>query len=295
MNILTKVFVVLMCIFSIALVALVVPYAANVENLSEQRDSFQNAAAAARADAALAQQRISDGIKEKLNEISDLKAQLDAEKAASLGLKSQITSLEAEVKRQEGTVRSHEATIASQTSTVAQLTGIQTDLRAELTKRRQETVDLTKKAIELEAANNELTTARDTLRRQVRLNQETIAALNKELTEVKEILATRPPADDNVSNTSDDNRGVQPTHTIRGQVSAVSKAGEDITLAQLNIGSVAGVKNKMEFIIHRNSEYLGTLVITTVDEQNSAGTLRTVRSGATINAGDQAIAGPIGR
>lgn len=292
MNILTKVFVVLMCVFSIALVALVVPFAANVENYKEQRDAFESSAAAARADAALAQQRISDGVKEKLKEISDLKAQLDAERATILSLKSTITGLEADVKRQEGTVRSHEASIASQTAAVAQLTGIQKDLRDELKTRRAETVDLTKKTIQLEAANNELSTIRDTLIRQGRLSKETIAALNKELEEANEYIQNNPVA---TTTTSAEPEKPQPVTAIRGQVTAVQKAGADITLAELNIGSNDGVQAKMEFIIHRDSEYLGTLVITTVDLQKSAGTLRTVRSGKTIKIGDQAIAGPIGR
>lgn len=293
MNILTKVFVVLMCVFSIALVALVVPFAANVENYKEQRDAFESSAAAARADAALAQQRISDGVKEKLKEISDLKAQLDAERGTILSLKSTITGLEADVKRQEGTVRSHEASIASQTAAVAQLTGIQKDLRDELKQRRAETVDLTKKSIELIAAVNELSTIRDTMIRQGRLNKETIAALNKELEEANEFIQENNIVATNTN--SAEPTTVQPTSAIRGQVTAVEKAGGDITLAELNIGSNAGVQAKMEFIIHRDSEYLGTLVITTVDQQKSAGTLRTVRSGKTIKTGDQAIAGPIGR
>jgi len=148
LNILTKVFVVLMCVFSIALVALVVPYVANVENYREQLDSATNAAAAARLDAAEAQQRISDGVKEAMDEVAQLKSELSAEGRRVIMLQSSAGGLEATIAKQRGDNQQLQAQLASLTGSNNQLASIQTDLRGELKVRREDTVKQARQIIE---------------------------------------------------------------------------------------------------------------------------------------------------
>jgi hypothetical protein len=296
LNVLTKVFVVLTTILSVVLVSLVIPFVANTEKFRDQRDAAKLETAAARADNAVLQLQV-DATRSELNtQLDDVQKLLTAQRTLNDSLKGDVTTARGDLERTRADLVRTQADIANLTAAAAQFAKIQEDLQKELAARREETTKQAKSIIELDAANNDLNSIRATLTRQLRLAQENLAKTQQELAEQSEILKSIPK--DYIANlnkggtvTADDD-GISPEVVIIGQVSDAKQVG-DTTLVQLNIGTTGGVKERMKFLVHREGQYLGTLIITQVDEQNSIGRIKTLKSGASIKVGDAARAGPI--
>ncbi len=293
----TKVFVVLMVVLAVIMVSLIVPFVANVENFREQRDAAVIERDAARIDVASAQNAA-------LMSRTELNTQLDQQKAIVSSKDGEIAKLRGDLSNAEGALERTRADLARTQADIANLTAshklfadIQAALQTELGTRRDEVTKLSKQIIELEAANADLESSRAALNRQVRLAKEQLVGLQEELANYKNELSNIPPSvreqygPKNAANPLTE--GETPPVPVRGQVTDVRQLGEETTLVQLNIGSVAGVKQRMKFRLHRGDEYLGTLIIMTVDEQQSAGKVTLLKGGASIRANDEALAGPI--
>ena len=295
MNVLTKVFVVLMAVLSIVLASLIIPNVANQEKYHDRWQSAEVQAVAARAEAAAARGALNETRLDMLQEQDDLKKALEGERTLKRTIENQLSSVQGQLVTAEAKLSQAEANAANLSAALQTALAIQNQQTAELGKLRQDTVGQKQQIIELTAALNDTESGRASLERLHRLAQEQLVATQQELTDVKE-LWEKVPNDirQQVAGGSAAEGGVvEPTVPIRGQVTDVRQLDADTTLVQLNIGSNAQVKERMRFLLHRGNEYLGTLVITNVDEQRAAGRIRTLAQGATIQPGDQAWTGPI--
>ena len=293
----TKVFVVLMVILAVVMVSLVIPFVANVETYRDQRDSALLERDAARIDVATAQAAA-------LVSRDELNAQLDQQKAIVATKDGEIAKLRGDLSNAEGALERTRADLTRTQADIANLTAshklfadIQDALQKELAVRREETTKLAKQIIELEAANADLESSRAALNRQVRLAREQLVSVQEELERYRNELSKIPPSEREKyikgADVATSGGGEEPPVPIRGQITDVRQLGEDTTLVQLNVGSTSQVKERMKFRLHRGDEYLGTLVIMKVDEQQSAGRVTLLKGGAAIRAGDEALAGPI--
>ena len=293
MNVLTKVFVVLVTILSIVLVSLIVPFVANQENFREQVEAKAAELAAAKAEATLAKS-LADQDKQALVAVNTaLKAELTAAQTTADQYLGQAKAHEATIASLNAQLASARADLANLTSANNQMTAILKDANTELEKRRDENLKQGRQIVQLENANNELEASRATLTRARRLAEEQKVAIEEELRELRGKWDALPVE---VRTAKANEADVYvPETPIRAQVTDVQKAGEGTTLVQINVGSVGQVKQNMKFLVHRGEEYLGTMVILTADLDKAVGKVQTLKGGATIQPGDQALAGRIGQ
>ena len=296
MNVLTKVFVVLMTILSVVLVSLVVPFVANTENYKDQVKAAESRANAAEATAAVAQQRADASRSELVSQFDDAKKVEAALRGSNDSLKGELATTRGDLERTRADLVRTQADIANLTSANDQFAKIQVDLQKELAMRREETTKQAKQIIELEGANNDQSSATATLRRQVRLAQENLVKTQEELTEANRVLSLFPPdvlsqyTKPSASASAD--TGVVANPPINAQVSDVKQAGE-VSLVQLNVGSSGGVKDRMVFQVHRDGNYVGTVIVMTVDEQASVARVKLLKTGGAIKAGDFVRSGAV--
>lgn len=297
MHPLTKVFVVLMTVLSVVLVSLVVPFVANTEKYRDQRDAAVLQAKAAEANAAVAQNLADASRSELIRQIDGMQQQVNAERSLNASLKGELGTIRGDLERSRADLIRTQADIANLTAANKQYADIQVDLQKELQARREENTKMARQIIDIEAANADSTTSTATLRRQLRVAQENLVQAQEELAELNEVLRRVPQevlagTTPGAGSDSEDNRGTVSVVPINTQVSQVTQAG-DTTLVQLASGSAGGVKERMRFQISRDGEYMGTVVVMTVDEQAAVARVSLMKSGASIKAGDKAFSGPI--
>lgn len=296
MHPLTKVFVVLMTVLSIVLVSMVVPFVANTENYRDQREAAMSRAAAAEANAAVAQAS-SDASRSELNaQIDEIQKLLTAQRTLNDSLKGELATERGNLERTRADLVRTQADIANLTAANAQFAKIQDDHQKELAMRREENLKQARQIIEIETSNNDQSSSVATLRRQLRLAQENLIKTQEELSEATSALVKIPVEVRNqylsAGVSADTDNSFNADVVTVGQVSDVKQAGET-TLVQLNIGRNGGVKERMRFVVSRDGQYLGTIVVMTVDEQAAVARVKTLKSGSTLKSGDSARSGPI--
>ena len=294
MNIWTKFFVVLVTFLSVVLVALVVPFVANTENYKQQRDEALQQKAVAEAAAELKAEELSQlaarqdqQIQEFKQEADKLQTQLNELAEDKRTADAQLQRIEAERDRIEADNRRLIALNEQNSSLVAAF-------RSELEQRRQDMLSQQTRVIELADRNNELASQRDTLERQFRRLREQLTQLQEENTGLLAMMDRLTPEErSRISGDDEAVSGTQETPVeagaeLRGVVTAVEQISGD-TLAMINVGAADGVVPNMKFLVHRGDNFLGTLVITKVDNRESAGRM-SLRSGD-IRVGDSVLTG----
>lgn len=282
MSVMTKVFVVLLTVSSIALAMFVVAAFSQQQNWKQSAEDWQQAALAAQAKernmagvAALEKARALDMHQHDLESINTFKADLDKTKA-------QATEMETALGQAKGqlTVEQQQVTGAQESNKL---------LQTALSREKEFGVKLASRNSELERANidltdrvKELTVNVEMARSQVRALQQQIAGIDgggprsaapgPNVVEAN-VQTAAPPA-------------VAASMTpIRGEVREVRG-----TLASISVGSADGVANGMTFLVYRKggrggrAQYLGSLKITRVDANESAGEIE--QSAGDIHAGD---------
>lgn len=74
---------------------------------------------------------------------------------------------------------------------------------------------------------------------------------------------------------------VAATQTISGAITAVGQASNGTTLVQVNVGEKDQVAQGMEFTISRGADYVGTMVVTSVNADVATGRLTNIRGAVT--------------
>jgi hypothetical protein len=296
LNVLTKIFIVLMSVFSIVLVSVIVPFVANQENYREQRDAANVRAAGAMAQASLANELAANARKSVNDEISGLNERIKGLNSDKVKLAGERDTLRGSLASSRADLARTQADIANMASAVKQYATIQVDLQKELAVRRTDGTKLARQVLELENANNEFQSQVATMRRHGRLSNENLISAQEEIAEHKTAIAMIPKDIWNKHVNGGDSDTEPPGDvTIRGQVTDVRTVGEDTTLVQINVGSNDGVKERMRFVLHRGEGYLASIVILSVDEERAAGRITISKPGGKVAIGDQAWTGPSGR
>ena len=172
-----------------------------------------------------------------------------------------------------------EADIARLSASSEQSQTLLSTVTKDLNQARQELLTEKTRAIQLADAQTKLQGEVASMRRQVKRMQEAMVALENENQKLADRAASIP-ADlkDSASQI------VTASKKIQGQVQAIDQVS-DVTLVQVNIGSSDGVMENMKFNIHRNGQFVGNMVIETVDATDSAGRVTLLSDGA-IQVGD---------
>ena len=266
MHTLTKLFVVLLVIFSIAFSMMTVQYVATSKNFKAEADSNKKLWQVAQnqirqSNTQLSQIReIHDRETRDLNQaISDLRERLDNALTKEVSLRATLASLVAENDSYKGDLGQLSVALEGNVAERDQLNEL-------LAKAQRQVTDLQRKTGELEEATNRLTTGIEQKGIQVRSLQEVLRDLQRQSESSGVPLAIGPgdyysPAP------------AMPTSSpISGTVVQVQGG-----LAEISVGESDGVRAGMRFIVYRGDDYLGDLEIDDTDVNNAAGRLLLTR------------------
>jgi hypothetical protein len=282
-SVLTKVFVLLLTISAIALSMLVVAAFSQQQNWKASAAEWQAAALAAQAkertmaaNAAIEKQRALDMHHRDLENINTCKADLEKSRAQAAELEIAVTQAKNQLSAEQGQVSGAQDGL----KLVQVALNHEKEFSAKLAKRNSE---LERGNIDLTDRVKELTVNVEMARAQVRALQQQIAGMDaaRETTQIPggpniveaAVPSAAPPA------------VAAATMPIRGEIKEVSGG-----LASISVGSADGVSPGMSFLIYRRAPrggkplYLGSLKVTRVDANESAGTIE--QSAGDIRTGD---------
>lgn len=282
---LTKVFVVLLVVISIAFTSFTVSMVAQTTNWKDTAEKYKEHARIADTNlrheiaanaATLATAR--DTVLEHLESIHQLEKGLGECRGRTAELQSDLA----------GTAAEKSTMAAMNTGLVDQLQASNA-ARAEYRKQRDElerqNIDFQQRNIDLNDRVNELTTGITVLLEQKRQYEQQMHILrteNEKLAGQARRLSSGMTLETPEGAAITDVVALSPvaTSAIWGKVLEVS--GDLVTIT---VGSADGVKKDMVFVIHRGDRYVGDLKISLVDPNQSAG--RIIRSAVTPEQGDE--------
>jgi len=294
-HVLTKIFVVLVALLTVAIVPLV---AVNATNESSFKQKFKGAEMkAAAAESMLASERTS-----WLSQQQKLEADLAAAKAVVADLQKQVETKAAAARKAESELagtKSAAASIASSLEVIAQTDKAKGELNnalvAELSELRTKSLDAETRLKELEIAFDKSQSdldvadaARRALQEEVkRLSDEkdrAVATIAEYVASVGEITKARAGAVGDVQR-------VAATRNLSATIINVRR-GETAPLAEINAGSREGVKAGWVLTIGDGATFIGNLRITEVDVNRAVGVIE-LEDPATrgeVKVGQRAIA-----
>lgn len=290
MSVLTKVFVVLLIVFSIALSMLVVAAFARQEDWRASAIHWQEAAlteqAKARTYAAnekIAQQQALDQHRRDSEELNNLRTEL----AAKIG---KIGELDRNLAETQNKLASEQGSVAGLTNSLQIVSASLDHERGFNQKIAERNSQLEKRNVDLNDRVKELTTSVAMATAQVRALQQQITGFDEGRRAASGVApATQIPGGTAIVEAQVPNVVVSSempiSAPVRGEVTRVQG-----TLASLSVGSADGVVPGMNFLVYRRSgsrpQYLGTIKITRVNANESAGTIE--QSEGAIQPGDTA-------
>ena len=285
MSTLTKIFVVLLVVFSIAFTSMTISMVAQMTNWRDMAQKYREHARIADTNlrheiaanaALLATAR--DEVRAHLERATELETQVQTARNEAAELRSALARADAEKSTAEAMSR----------GLLAQLQTVEAG-RAEYRKQRdgleRRNIDLEGRNIDLDDRVNELTANTTVLLEQKRQYEQQINILrveNEKLSQEAHELSTGVALEEPTGAAMSEAVALTPvaTRAIRGRVLEVSS-----NLLTISVGSADGVKKDMVFVIHRDGQYVGDLKISLVEPNQSAG--RIVRSTATPTPGDE--------
>ena len=285
MGVLLKVFVVLVTMLSVMLVAMIVPFVANSENYKQRLDDTLVAKAAAEEMARLRQSELNATQNRQSEQIAMLNASRNNLTTQINLLTGKLAESEAQTQSEKTKLSKFDADWSRLTAANQQYAQITKELQTELKQRREQLVDQQTRGIQLADRNNDLESQLEALTRQVRRVQENLTHLQEQNADLERKLAQVPPQWQPEETTV---APFVPDTPIRGQITRVEPL-EDETFVEVNVGKNDGVAPNMKFLVHRGSQFLGSLIITNVDMQNAAGRMQLVQGQVAV--GDLVLTG----
>lgn len=278
MSPLTKALVLLVTVLSIVLVALVVPFVANTDDLEGQISALETKVASANA---AAQKAKADLASLEAN-LSEGQSELQRRVEGLLGDNTQLTSanaaLEGQLKEAQAGVDKLGASLALMTSTQEQLTALLDQSTSSLEISQGSNVELKKENAQLAQRNNDLDAQVTGLTRTVRSQNEKIVDLQEQLNGG----AFRGP--------DDGSRGAGLNiPEVRGAVTGTQQI-DDIILISVNVGANDQITQGTQFTVYRGEDqYVGRATVMSVDETASVARVDATRQ--PIRRGDGVITG----
>lgn len=286
MSVLTKVFVVLVNLFSIALVAMVVVFVANTDNHKVKFEKKQNDYLAMERRLKMAETDVAATTQDMQKQISKLDSDRKDLESKLANTAQQLADARNRIEVSKGSVASLSAEVTALRTAMDQNAAILKDTLNELDRKRQSLVQEQGKNVDLTARNNELRGQIQALEQQVRYVNEQLASIEAEKTRLEQFVRTLPQEHRQRLASGQVDTGSAPViaeAAIRGQITQVKQVGGKM-MVQVNIGKADRVQPNMKFLIHRGEKFMGNLMIISVDDRAAAGQVE-LPQGA-INVGD---------
>ena len=280
MSPLTKALVLLVTVLSIVLVALVVPFVANTDNLKEQISALETQ----KAGAELSAKKAAADLASLQNDEDVTQSELENRIETLLGNKSTLTATKADLEGQLNDTKANvdklSASLALMTNTQEQLTALLDQSTGSLETAQSSNVQLKRDNAQLAQRNEELDGQVTGLTRTVRLQAEKITELQEE------VLASAGAAAGTQA------RGSRPAPIgpeVRGAVTGRQQI-QDIVLISINIGANDQVTEGTQLTVFRGeNEYVGRATVMSVDETVSVARVESKQQD--IRRGDGVITG----
>lgn len=277
MHPLTKIFIVIQALLSVLVAALTIPMAVNEDTWKTRYD-----------DASSQRESADQSLQIKIAEMNDLNADHQQQ---LLGLRGQMTTLQgqleskntdiADLRSRLANAQQASAEVAARIDTLTATAQTQATIidnqSQEITRRRDESLKLQRQAIELEDQLRDTTTKLSVALDAQRILQERIAEMERQMSGAPVQVTTgnnMPP--------------MNAPAGLRGRVLNVQPGAGDTRLAEIDLGSRDGLIDNMKFIIHRNGQFQGNLILTRVDINRSVGRIELEQG--SVMSGDMVVA-----
>ncbi len=285
MSNLTKVFIVLLVVFSIAFTTMTVSMVAQSTDWRDTALKFEDHARIAdtnlrnmiAASAAL-EATARDTARGHLDKLAEFEGRLQANSG-------EVSRIRADLAKADSERSSSETMNRALIAQLEMARSAETEYRKQRDTIEKRSIDLERRNIDLNDRVNELTSQVSVLIEQRRQYEQQIHMLQTENEKLSRA-SQRAPAGATLEAPVGTAMGnVVPlapasSSAIRGKVLAVSD-----NLVTISVGKAAGVREGMLFVIHRDGGYVGDLKISKVDPNQAAG--RVVRSSSAPTRGDQ--------
>jgi chromosome segregation ATPase len=274
---LTKIFIVLQLVFSVAISVLLVLMVSHQENYKGMVDSATSSSVALRATVAHDQETIS-----ALNaSLADKDRQNQSSQAQSQQQLADLTTKNASLQQQVASLTASNAQVqtnlASLTATVTTQQEIIKQQSSELTNLRPQVAELTLKNADLNRANNDATNQNRAAEQAIRRLQEQIATAPTTGSG-----AAAPTEGGQVARFS---ASSQTPVQINGTVSDLDQAAGR-TLIETKLGARDGVRVNTRFAIFRDNKYVGDAVVERVLPGESVAVVVSTKPGESVQKGD---------
>ncbi len=286
MNTLTKVFVVLLVVFSIAFTTMTVSVVARTANWRDTAEKYQehariadtnlrNLIAASAADAAAADATVN----EQMRKISQLETGVQQKESDLLQLRAELARGSSDKSSSEAIQRGLLGQLSSCDTTRTQYRKQRDDLE-------RETIDIRRRNIDLNDRVNELTSRVTVMLEQKRQFEQQINILQQENTKLAQQTgrSSNLPQEQATGVAVNSISALSPISNTAIRGSIVDVSGDVITLS---VGAADGVKEGMIFVVHRDEKYVGDLKISITDPDHCAG--RPIGSQFAPHIGDSVI------
>ena len=266
---LTKAFVILVTILSILLVALVIPYVANTDDLQGQIGELEAEVQSANAAAKVAAQDAADLRQNQAADDKQLQQRLTELLAENTDLRNQVNATQGDYAKSQDRIDSLTASqqiVNESLNRTAELLQSRTSL---LEESQGSNVQLNRQIAELVTANSDFAAQVDGLTQTNRILQEQLAEANRQLTTLAE--GRQQSGGDGGPGGGQGAAGG--SVNVQGSVTAVEEVG-GIKLVQLNIGRNDNITENTRVALYRgsgNNTLVGLAEIRSVDDNVSVG------------------------
>jgi hypothetical protein len=281
LSIFTKIFIVLVMVVSVLLVGLIVAFVTNVDTYKQRWSTERAQAETFRLQAKLAQADHLAAVQAGAAERDRLQGEIEA-------LRTEVNQKNQSLLLRQGEIAALQTENAGFKTDLAKLAGgaqkdaeIIATLNDELTRRREDSARKEAENIDLSRQLRERITEVATLERYGRLLTEQVEDLkrqNEELAQRADTAAGVAAADRGRPSPPSLTPGIVPDHPIRGMVTDVAQIGDGLFVT-MNVGSNDGVRNGMQFTVHRGEQFLGNAIVKVTD-LNSSAALVTLQRGS---------------
>ncbi len=289
MSPLTKVFVVLVTLLSILLVALVVPFVANVDDLKKEMaqtstllQAAQTAAESAKAELLESKEKVDTTIAGLNQTITQIQTERDK-------LQGEAVAVRAELAREKADKQALSATVEAMTTNESTKTELLSVYNTQLQSAQTKVVDQATRLTELEDRVNELTSQGAALQTNIRRLIERNASSTQEvaaLTQQIEGLGATPVSV--ASAVAQQAPTVTTSEPIYGRVTGMRAASSGDQLVELNVGRADGIGQGTRLLVYRGtSELVAVLEVRSADEGVAVASIQSIKSA--IQVGDNVV------
>ena len=295
MHVLTKIFVVLVALLTVALVPLVAMNATNEASFQKKyKDAEASAAtsqatlAAERSASQAAVQKLESDIRAMEGKVADLQKQVDTKSVAARKAEQELAGSKAA----QASVAANLELLAQSGKANSTLTD---SLVAELRSLRTKSMDAEKRLVDIQEAFDASQSSLEVADAARRALQEEVKRLADEkdnaLATIAEYVASVGEISNARAGVVSDKARVVATKNLAATIINVYRSG-NVPLAEINAGSRDGVKTGWVMTIGEGSAFIGNLRITEVDLNRSVGVieLEDANTRGEVKAGQRAIA-----